>query len=74
METLMKWAKESNKDIYNMTFNPFLKKIDIEKGALCVAKVISNDLKKNILNFVMTCFIVLIKDHVYGSRLSNHVK
>ena len=40
----MMWAKDCNKDMYNMTFNPFLKVSDIEKGALCVAKVISNDL------------------------------
>ena len=44
MGSLMMWAKDYNKDMYNMTFNPFLKKFDIEKGALCVAKVISNDL------------------------------
>ena len=37
-------SKNYDKNIYNKTFNPFLKKSDIEKGALCVSKVISNDL------------------------------
>ena len=58
MGSLMMWAKESNKDIYNMTFNPFLKKSDLEKGALCVAKVISNDLKNHLkfCNDLFYCF------------------
>ena len=74
MGSLMMWAKNCDKDIYNMTFNPFLKKSDIEKGALCVAKVISNDLTNHLNYCNKICFIVLIKNHVYGSRLSNHVK
>ena len=37
MGSLMMWAKDYDKNIYNKTFNPFLKKSDIEKGALCVA-------------------------------------
>ena len=48
MGTLMKWAKESNKGIYVMTINLFLQKSDVVIGALCVAKVKSNDLKKHL--------------------------
>ena len=58
MGSLMMWAKDCNKDMYNMTFNSFLKKSDIEKGALCVAKVISTDLNKHLkyCNDFFYCF------------------
>ena len=62
MGSLMMWA-----------FNPFLKKSDIEKGALCVAKVISNDLT-NHLKYCNDMFHCFDKKLVYGSRLSNRVK
>ena len=56
-----------------MTFNPFLKKSDIEKGALCVAKVISNDLTNHLksCNDMFYCFD---KKTCLWFKLSNRVK